>query len=140
MPYDVEMIRDFVKQLIWNLREDHFKFTAGPDALNPELPEQVKACFERRCVLRLLALFGVVPDRPGMTDDQMREAKRLFAAHMAEFRAEQLRHLEALSGLLDEACVHAAGRLISVAVPASQVLDGTWFPYPEPRDSPDGPD
>jgi hypothetical protein len=50
---------------------------------------------------------------------------------MAASREEQLRHLEALNELLDEALAHAAGKEIDITVPASKVLDGSWD-SPEP--------
>jgi hypothetical protein len=127
MPYDVEMIRDFMDQLIWSLRVDHFEFTAGPRALNPELVEEVKRCALKRGILRLLSLFTVRKDKPELTAEQMQLARRMFAENQARERQEQLRHLEALHDVLDEACAHAAGRVIEIVVPASKILDGSFY-------------
>jgi len=127
MAYDVEMLRDFIEHLEWSLRVDHFELTAGPHALNPELIEQVERCGRKRGVPRLLSLFSLQRDRPELTDDQMKDAARKLAECMAERREEQLRHLESLKEVLQEACAHAAGRVIDIKVPGSKVLNGTWF-------------
>jgi hypothetical protein len=127
MAYDVDMIRDFIDQLLWGLRVDHFEMTGGPNALNPELVDQEKKNFKRRGVLRLLTLFSLRRDKPELTERQMAEALRRFAATMAKKREEQLLHLEALSDLFSEACACAEGQMIEVTAPASKILDGTWF-------------
>jgi hypothetical protein len=126
MAYDVEMLRDFVEHLKWSLRVDHFELTGGPDALNPELMEQVQRCGRKRGVPRLLSLFSLKRDRPELTEQQMKEAMRQLAKHMAKKRVEQLRHLEALQEVIEEACAHAEGRVIDIQVPGSKVLDGSW--------------
>jgi hypothetical protein len=127
MAYDVEMIKDFIEQLKWSLRVDHFEMSAGPNAISEELVEQVARCNRKRGVPRLLSEFFMTKDRPELADKEMREAVRRFGAWMAEKRAEQLKHLEALEELLEEACAHAVGRVIKVSVPGSKVLDGTFF-------------
>jgi hypothetical protein len=127
MAYDVEMIGDFIDQLTWDLRADYFEFTAGPNAHNPELVEQGKKNVQRWRVLRLLSLFALEKDRPELTGPQMSEAIRQFGATMARKREEQLLHLEALRELFNEACAHAGGTRIEIKVPASKVLDGTFW-------------
>ena len=127
MAYDVEMLRDFIEHLEWSLRVDHFELTSCPHALNQELKEQVEKYGRKRRVPRLLSFFSLRKDRPELTDDQMTEAMRKFAECMAERREEQLRHLEALKEVLQEACAHAAGRVIDIKVPGSKVLNGSWF-------------
>jgi hypothetical protein len=127
MAYDVEMLRDFIEHLKWSLRVDHFEFTAGPEALNQELMEQVERFGRKRGVPRLLSLYLLRQDRPELTDDQMKKAIGKFAAGMAERREEQLRHLEALKECLDEACYHAAGKVMEIVVPGSKILNGSWF-------------
>jgi hypothetical protein len=127
MAYDVEMIKDFIEQLKWSLRVDHFEFTHGPKALNPELADEVKRCARKRGVLRLLALFAIVRDKPELTDEQMDAAVARFGQIMARRRDEQLRHLEALEECLAEAWGHAHGSAVmDINVPASRVLDGSW--------------
>jgi hypothetical protein len=127
MPYDAQMIRDFVTHLLWSLRVDHFELTAGPGALNPELKEQVERLGRQSGVPRLLSLFSLERDSPALTNEQMREAMRHFREHMAGTREEQLRHLEALKQVLDESLAHAEGRVFDIKLPGSKVLDGSWF-------------
>jgi hypothetical protein len=111
MAYNVKMIRDFIERLQWSLRVQHFELTAGPDALHPELLEQVGRFWRKRGVPRLLSLFALRRDRPELTEEQMGDAMRRFAAYMAQVRGDQLRHLEALKELLDEAYFYATGRM-----------------------------
>jgi hypothetical protein len=129
--YDVPMIQDFIEHLKWSRRVDHFECTAGPNAHNPELDEQVTGCAKKRGTPRLLTEFYLKPDKPDFTDDRMKEAVRLFGSAMAKERAEQLNHLEALETVLREALAHAAQRgVIKITVPASKVLDGSYFSPP----------
>ena len=128
--YDAEMIQDFIEHLKWSLRVDHFELTAGPDALNPELEEQVNRAGRKRGVPRLLSLFSLTRDKPELTEKDMQEAMRRFAAYMAPKRDEQLRHLEALQEVLQEALAHATGRVFDVTVRGSEVLDGSFFTSP----------
>jgi hypothetical protein len=127
MSYNVKMIRDFIEQLKWSLRVDHFELTAGPEALNEELLEQVERTARKRGVPRLLSLFTIGLDNPELTDLQMAEAMRKFTAYAAENRTDQLRHLEALDELFKEALAHAEGRPLMINIPASKVLDGSFF-------------
>ena len=127
MGYDVEMLKDFLEQLKWALRVDHFEFTHGPDALNPELKEQTDQCFAKRGVPRVLSLFSLSSEGRRLSREELQEALRRFAAFMAEKRAEQLRHLEALEELFDEALAHARGRVFEIKVPVSKILDGSFF-------------
>jgi hypothetical protein len=136
MPYDVEMIRDFIDHLKWSLRVDHFELTNGPDALNPELVDQVEHCMVKHGIPRLLPIFGVEPDRPGLTSGKIKEAMRRVAAYLAEKRQEQLRNLEALEEVLNEAYAHAVGQVIEIAFPASKILDGSFFSDKDPGPGP----
>jgi hypothetical protein len=63
MGYDVEQIRDFIEQLKWALRVDHFELTGSRNAINPELLDQVKRYALKRGVFRLVSLFSVKKDR-----------------------------------------------------------------------------
>jgi hypothetical protein len=126
MGYDVEQIQDFIEQLKWSLRVDHFELTGGPAALDPELVDQVKRYAAKRGIRRLLSLFSLTRDDPAQSEADMQNAMKRFARNMAAKRGEQLRHLEALSELLQEAFAHAAGREYHIKVPASKVLDGSW--------------
>ena len=125
--YDVEMLKDFLEQLKWALRVDHFELTAGPNALHPELLDQVRRTSKKRGALRLLAFYTLKKDNPALTEEDMQEAMRQFGLEWAKKRAEQLRHLEALDELFKEARAHATGELFGIVVPASKVLDGSWF-------------
>jgi hypothetical protein len=127
MAYDVEMIKDFIEHLELSLRIDHFEMTAGPDALNPELVEQIARYGRERGILRLLSTFSLERDKPELTHEQMMKAVRKFGKQMADRRQEQLRHLEALKDLLQEAYAHAEGREVEIRVPGSSVLNGSFF-------------
>ena len=127
MAYDVDMIKDFIEHLKWSLRVDHFELKGGPTAVNQELVEQVARYMRKRDIPRLLSLFSLTKDKPELADKVMREAMRRFGAYMAEKRTDQLKHLETLEELLKEAYAHAAGQKIEVSVPASRMLDGTFF-------------
>jgi len=127
MSYDVKGFKDFIQHLLWSLRVDHFECTSGPNAYNPELGEQVKRLAIKRGIPRLLSLFSLKKDKPELTEQEMGIAMRQFAEEWAKKREEQLHHLEALEELFKEALAHAEGRVLHFTIPASKVLDGSFF-------------
>jgi hypothetical protein len=93
--YDVEMIRDFIEHLLWEVRIGHFEATSADGAINPELLEQIQRYQKKRQTIALLAANEI----PASGRDEVGALKR----RMAEVRQRQVDHLEALHTLFEEA-------------------------------------
>jgi hypothetical protein len=94
--YDVEMIRDFVDHLLWELRISHFETTGTGGGLNPELVDQLERYMRKRQTVGLL--MGHQADR-----NIPREKVQQFREALNALRQRQIDRLEALRPLLNEA-------------------------------------
>ncbi len=104
--YNVTMIRDFLDHLAWELRIGHFENTTAPGTINPELADQL-AKYMRKYHCGLL-----IGDVTSESRDSEGFAK--LRATRAQEREQQLKALESLTSLFDEAllCASRTGSLV----------------------------
>ncbi|HID78440.1 MAG TPA: hypothetical protein EYP56_20925 [Planctomycetaceae bacterium] len=105
-PYDVEMIRDFLDHLLLEVRhqyQEYWQRARDPDSqrqADPQLTRQL-ATYEQKYASRLVEWHAVDPR--GASPEEVRRAVQVLSVRLARRRREQLRHLEALGELFDEA-------------------------------------
>jgi hypothetical protein len=102
--YDLEMIRDFLDQLLWEVRVSHFDNT-NEKPNNPELAEQLKK-YQRKYGRTLVPFIKLQTD--GLTAEQIDKGRQHLRARVAEVRQDQLDALEFLQPLFDFALIAAA--------------------------------
>ena len=107
--YDVEMIRDFLDHLTWEVRILHYESINEDDSINPRLEDQL-AKYSRRYNAVLLAVTEL--DYEGLPAAMVQRARNYWRAAQVRATAEQLQHLEALAGLFKEAfeCIGYSNR------------------------------
>jgi hypothetical protein len=135
--YDVDMIRDFLEQLLWEVRIEQFESTAPPGVVNPELAEQSE---------KYLRKYGVALqvdtciDGDGATEAQRRRAEEHWREAQANLTAEQVGHLEALRELFEEAleCAALGSRPGGGAIPTCTFRALDLLP-PEEGGNPESP-
>jgi hypothetical protein len=119
--YDVEMIRDFLEHLTWEVRTLHYESINEDDSIHPKLEDQL-AKYSRRYNAVLLAVTEL--DYEGVPAAMVQRARNYWKAAQVTATAEQLQHLEALAGLFKEAfeCIGFSNRIGSKrAVPARTI-------------------
>ena len=101
--YDSGMIRDFIDHLKWEVRTCHFENVSAPNALNPELIDQLAKYQRKRGCFGLLTgqLTREKPDA-----DALAEWKARRAGEMQTY----IDALELLEPLFQEAVFCAANR------------------------------
>src|SRR5215831_9660173 len=107
--YDVEMIRDFLDHLTWEVRILHYESINEDDSLNPKLEDHL-AKYSRKYKAVLLAETEL--DYEGLPATMVQRARNCWKAAQVRATAEQLQHLEALAGLFKEAfdCIGFSNR------------------------------
>jgi hypothetical protein len=100
--YDVEMIRDFLDHLLWEVRISHYE--SQSNKINPELAEQLERYQKKRQTVGLLFATEIGAASCSQDADKYRELQRI----KGEFRNSQLLCLEALRSLFAEALENAA--------------------------------
>src|SRR5262245_37258191 len=98
--YDVEMIRDFLDHLAWEVRILHYESLNEDDSIHPKLEDQL-AKYSRRYNAVLLSVTEL--DYEGLPAAMVQRARNCWKAAQVRVIAEQLQHLEALAGLFNEA-------------------------------------
>jgi hypothetical protein len=103
--YDVEMIKDFVEHLLWELRTDQFESSGG--AINPELVDMLGKYMTKRQTNQLLMshVTKLEPDH---------EAVRNWNDARRKLRDRQIHALEALQPVFAEALALASGPNVCV--------------------------
>jgi hypothetical protein len=100
--YDVEMIRDFLDHLLWELRiAVHESQSTDRTKTNPELVDQLQKYQKKRQTMGLL-FATAVEEKPTLPEKAAQLRKLL-----GEFRKSQLLRLEALLSLFSEAFENA---------------------------------
>ena len=99
--YDLEMIKDFMEHLGWELRIKHFENTHERGAQHPELTEQLKKCMLKRNTVGLLYANRV--DKAGLAEDKAQEAIGTIREASAMEAQEALDALDILEPILEEA-------------------------------------
>jgi hypothetical protein len=117
--YDVEMIRDFLDHLAWEVRVVQHESISHGDRLNPELQGQLKKYMDKyNGVLMEISRL----DTEGLPAAPLGRAVDNYRAARAAWAEEQLRHLEALRGLFEEALQCAA-----TGIDPARELPERWF-------------
>lgn len=95
-PYNVEMIRDFLENLMWDLRIQHFEVTHPGDNHNAEFDEHIKKYMKKYKSVGLLSL-NILPD----SVDEYREkvVRKLIALRYQQ----AIDNLEELGDMFEEA-------------------------------------
>ena len=98
--YDVEMIRDFLEHLKWELNIKHFE-SNYPNKTNPELVEQLEQYIVKRNTAGLL--YGLYIDTKGISAEDAEESIKSFRIAEAEIASEAIDALESLERVFEEA-------------------------------------
>jgi hypothetical protein len=93
--YDVEMIQEFLTHLMWELRTNHLEHRS-PGPLNPELSDMLGKYIKKRNTTGLL--FATM-----LKNDVTEETQERFRQSRTKLRSAQIRCLEALNYLFQEA-------------------------------------
>ncbi|MFC1766483.1 hypothetical protein ACFL6U_30935 [Planctomycetota bacterium] len=99
--YDIEMIKDFLVHLGWELRVKHFECTHEKGAHNPELIEQLKKCMLKRNTVGLLYANRI--DKGGLAEHKAQEAIENIQTASAMEAQEALDALDILEPIFEEA-------------------------------------
>jgi hypothetical protein len=99
--YDLEMIKDFMEHLGWELRIKHFESTHEKGAQHPELTEQLKKYMQKRNTIGLLYANRI--DKAGLAEDKAQEVIETIREASAMEAQEALDALDAIEPILEEA-------------------------------------
>jgi hypothetical protein len=99
--YDLEMIRDFIEHLGWELRIKHFESTHEAGAHHPELTEQLKKFMVKRNAVGLLYANRI--DKAGLPENKAQEVIETIREASAMEAQEALDALDVLEPILEEA-------------------------------------
>jgi polyphosphate kinase len=130
--YNVQMIRDFLDHLMWEVRINHVESTSvaatGGCKVNMELADQL-AKYLRKYRTNLRAGVSVRRDTPDQTDEQVQQALKIGSARRAEEHQKYIDALETLKPLFKEAlwCAGQPNTITEIVAPVSKVLDGTFW-------------
>jgi hypothetical protein len=136
--YDVEMIRDFLEHLTWELRILHYESINEDDTINPKLEDRL-AKYSSRYNAVLLAETEL--DYEGLPAAMVQRARNYWKAAQVRATAEQLQHLEALAEVFKEAfeCIGFRNRIGNKrSVPVRTIKARDILP-PEEGGTPDCP-
>ncbi|MHC4539734.1 MAG: hypothetical protein ACYS74_08140 [Planctomycetota bacterium] len=92
--YDVEMIRDFLDHLLWELRINHLENTNPGCEVNPELCNQLAKYIKKYNTAGLMAAMSI--DTDGVPEDVAEQALRTFHIARAQSSQEAIDALESL--------------------------------------------
>ena len=113
--YDVEMVRDFLEHLMWEVRIKHFEnspsaplvYDSSGKGVNPELLDQLVK-YGRKYPGSPALLPVTEFDRTGWDEEDMKCQMGRFKAFLYAVRGEQMEALECLGSLFEEALECAA--------------------------------
>ena len=136
--YDVEMIRDFLEHLTWELRILHYESINEDDTINPKLEDRL-AEYSTRYNAVLLAETEL--DYEGLPAAMVQRARNYWKAAQVRATAEQLQHLEALAGLFKEAfeCINFSNRFGNKRVVPVRTIKARDILPPEEGGNPHSP-
>lgn len=104
-PYDTEMIREFLDQLMWELRTAAFEVGSAPGTLNADLLQQL-APYLRRRGSALLAINELDP--AGVTKEEAEKAVSVLRRRLTASWQAAIELLEALAPIFEEALTAAS--------------------------------
>ena len=99
--YDIEMIKDFMKHLEWEMRIKHFENTRKIGTQHPELTEQLEKYMRKRNTMGLLYANRI--DKAGLAEDKAQEVIKIIREASAMQAQEALDALGVLEPILEEA-------------------------------------
>lgn len=124
--YDVEMIKDFVEHLTWELRIATYELkqsvksdSVQQGAPNPELIENLMRCQQKRQTVGLLASTSIEDDIGG---EEGKEIARQMCASRLRDREAALQAIESLSELLEHEvfpCAESPESLLTIVAKTS---------------------
>lgn len=117
--YDVEMIRDFLKHLAWQLRVQIHDHEVKSDKINPELDEVVGKYVTKYDAM-LLTTTCFKNSSPLEANEAFQKETRL---RVAKYRKEQLKQLEALDKTLFAEALECAQAPVSSGKMLSRVYE-----------------
>jgi hypothetical protein len=135
--YDLEMIRDFLDHLLWELRISHHETTTSHGAVNPELVDQLTKYVKKRQTAGLLFTVGFHEKVADLADREP-EKYAEFQRVKGELRKSQLICLEALLNSLIPEAMDAAKGGMDMGILQFQTLDDAIGFYKPSRDYMDG--
>jgi hypothetical protein len=130
--YDVEMIRDFLDHLMWEVRVRHFEYTAAHDTLNPDLCAQLGRYMRKWHCAGLLVGNSIAAKPDDMTAEVYASQIATISAGFLRQATEWLAHLEALNGLFEQ----ALGCASAPNVCFQRIIDMKTWPPEEPGAGP----
>ena len=98
--YDPDMIEDFLEHLLWDVRTAFHEDTHAPNALHPELCDNLRRFFKKYGAF-LLPATDIDPT--GVTEAEMEEVVQTCRQVLMERHRAWIEHLEALEGLFTTA-------------------------------------
>jgi hypothetical protein len=121
--YDVAMIRDFIAQLVTELRVNNYEQTVQPHVVNPELAEEMARWVEKRGTY--LTARNLIEGDSELSMEEFQKAAAFYRAYRHRETEEQILQLEALQDLFEEAffCAERPGQQITNHVNAREWLD-----------------
>ena len=136
--YDVEMIRDFLDHLKWEVRVLHYESINEDGSINSKLEDEL-AKYSRRYNAVLLAETEL--DYEGLPAAMVQRARNYWKAAQVRATAEQLQHLEALVGLFKEAfeCINFSNRFGNKRVVPVRTIKARDILPPEEGGNPHSP-
>ena len=106
--YDVQMIRDFIDHLTWEVCIRKFEHTAKQGTVNSELVEQLEPYIKKYdCGL----LFATALETKDCSDDEIKQADEIINAVNLKVCDQWSQSLESLGGLFKQALEAATYRL-----------------------------
>ncbi|HEV8177068.1 MAG TPA: hypothetical protein VGP44_05210 [Gemmatimonadales bacterium] len=121
--YNVEMIRDFLDHLRWEVQINHFENTAAPGTINDELMAELQRYQVKYNLLGLLPTNAL--DASGVTEGEADQVFGIWRQVLAQTALEWLEHLEALDGLFKTAfrCIEAGSQPLTQVVKAEDFFE-----------------
>lgn len=117
--YQIGMIRDFIEQLKWEARIQHFESTSAIGTLNEELAEQLTPFYKK---YKSPLLFNTAIDPDGLSDKEIAQARAKYSDSRAEYLNGCIESLESLSEFFEEAFATGAKRGICTRVISAKEL------------------
>ena len=105
--YDLEMIRDFLDHLMWELRVVHFENTNAPGTDHGELMSQLQK-YQRKYPGSTALMAMTVMKTDGYSQDDIGRARRKLRWMRAQQAEDAIELLEALEPVFEEALTCAA--------------------------------
>ncbi len=121
--YDVQMVRDFLEHLLWELRTAEYENTRDdPKIINPELAANLARCIQKRGTAALWIAHRITHE--GTTEEERRRWGPEVSAVLAKNLGKAVHHLESLQDVFGLAlwCAERPRGFI-LEIPLRQFID-----------------